>query len=152
MAAIVRIGALTTKDIGEAEGQAIPLPNVSGVILDLVIKYATHHRDDPPPPTEDETRPKTSDDINDWDRDFMRVDQGILFELILAANYLDMKNLLDLGCKTVANMIKGKSVDEIRKTFNIVNDFTPEEEEQIRKEVCTCHDWPQICALGEYRC
>jgi S-phase kinase-associated protein 1 len=65
----------------------------------------------------------------------MRVDQGTLFELILASNYLDMKNLLDLGCKTVANMIKGKSVEEIRKTFNIVNDFTPEEEEQIRKEV-----------------
>lgn len=30
-------------------------------------------------------------------------------------------------------MIKGKSVEEIRKTFNITNDFTPEEEEQIRK-------------------
>jgi len=40
-----------------------------------------------------------------------------------------------VGCKTVANMIKGKSVEEIRKQFNIVNDFTPEEEEQIRK-VC----------------
>ncbi len=31
-------------------------------------------------------------------------------------------------------MIKGKSTDEIRKTFNITNDFTPEEEEQIRRE------------------
>jgi hypothetical protein len=28
----------------------------------------------------------------------------------------------------VANMIKGKSPEEIRKLFNIVNDFTPEEE------------------------
>ena len=37
-------------------------------------------------------------------------------------------NLRDLGCKTVANMIKGKSPEEIRKLFNIVNDFTPEEE------------------------
>ena len=51
-----------------------------------------------------------------------------------AANYMDIKNLLDVGCKTVANMIKGKSPDEIRKTFNITNDFTPEEEEQIRRE------------------
>ena len=51
-----------------------------------------------------------------------------------ASNYLDIKALLDIGCKTVANMIKGKSPDEIRKTFNIVNDFTPEEEEQIRRE------------------
>lgn len=31
-------------------------------------------------------------------------------------------------------MIKGKTAEEIRKIFNIVNDFTPEEEAQIRKE------------------
>lgn len=51
-----------------------------------------------------------------------------------AANYLDIKALLDVGCKTVANMIKGKSPEEIRKTFNIQNDFTAEEEDQIRRE------------------
>ena len=28
-------------------------------------------------------------------------------------------------------MIKGKSPEEIRKTFNIKNDFTPAEEEQV---------------------
>ena len=28
-----------------------------------------------------------------------------------AANFLEFKDLLDLGCKTVANMIKGKSVE-----------------------------------------
>ena len=28
----------------------------------------------------------------------------------------------------MANMIKGKTPEEIRKLFNIVNDFTPEEE------------------------
>ena len=49
-----------------------------------------------------------------------------------AANYLDIKGLLDVTCKTVANMIKGKSPEEIRKTFNIKNDFTEEEEAQVR--------------------
>jgi len=34
----------------------------------------------------------------------------------------------------VASLIRGKSVEEIRKMFNIQNDFTPEEEERIRKE------------------
>lgn len=28
--------------------------------------------------------------------------------------------------------IAGKTPEEIRKTFNIKNDFTPEEEEQVR--------------------
>ncbi|KAH8742682.1 Skp1 family, dimerization domain-containing protein, partial [Diaporthe sp. PMI_573] len=45
-----------------------------------------------------------------------------------------IKELLDLGCKTVANMIKDKSPEEIRQTFNITNDFTPEEEAEIAQE------------------
>jgi S-phase kinase-associated protein 1 len=56
---------------------------------------------------------------------YMEVDQEMLFEILLAANYMDIKALLDLGCKTVANMIKGKTPEEIRRTFNITNDFTP---------------------------
>lgn len=39
--------------------------------------------------------------------------------------------MLDVTCKTVANMIKGKTPEEIRKTFNIKNDFTEEEEAQV---------------------
>jgi len=52
----------------------------------------------------------------------------------LAANYLNIKSLLDLTCRTVADMIKGKKSEEIRKTFNIINDYTPKEEEEVRRE------------------
>ena len=58
----------------------------------------------------------------------------MLFELILAANYMDVKALLDLCCAKVASMMKGKTAEQIRKTFNIVNDFTPEEEAAIIAE------------------
>lgn len=35
----------------------------------------------------------------------------------------------------IANNIKNKTPEELRKTFNIINDFTPEEEENIKKEI-----------------
>ena len=113
-----------------------------------VLEYCEHHRGERLPTTDaesqDETRKRTTD-ISEWDQKFIAVDQEMLFEIILAANYLDIKPLLsvladskhltfliffdsDVGCKTVANMIKGKTPEEIRKLFNIVNDFTPEEE------------------------
>merc|ERR1719174_3400528 len=82
----------------------------------------------------DDKTKKTDEEVKTWDTDFVKVDQGTLFELILAANYLNIKTLLDLTCLTVANMIKGKTPEEIRKTFNIKNDFTPEEEEEVRRE------------------
>ncbi|KAK8138220.1 Skp1 family protein [Apiospora sp. TS-2023a] len=100
------------EDLGDAAvSETIPIPNVTEPVL----------------------RKRTTE-IEEWDQKFMQVDQEMLFEIILASNYLDIKPLLDVGCKTVANMIKGKSPEEIRKTFNITNDFTPEEEEQIRRE------------------
>lgn len=130
------------EDLGmdEEEEEVVPLPNVNAAILRKVIQWASHHKDDPAPPEDDEKKEKRTDDISSWDADFLKVDQGTLFELILAANYLDIKGLLDVTCKTVANMIKGKTPEEIRKTFNIKNDFTPSEEEQVRKENEWCEE------------
>lgn len=47
--------------------------------------------------------------VQDWYANFVAVDQELLFELILAANYMDIKPLLDLTCATVASMIKGNA-------------------------------------------
>ncbi|XP_044489396.1 SKP1-like protein 1B [Mangifera indica] len=74
------------------------------------------------------------EDLKNWDAEFVKVDQATLFDLILAANYLNIKGLLDLTCQTVADMIKGKTPEEIRKLFNIKNDFNPDEEEEVRRE------------------
>ncbi|EDN06405.1 sulfur metabolite repression control protein C [Histoplasma capsulatum] len=124
------------EDVGEGSmEEEIPIPNVNRAVLEKVIAWCTKHQGDPPSTGDEDndSRRKTTD-IDEWDQKFMQVDQEMLFEIILAANYLDIKALLDIGCKTVANMIKGKSPEDIRKTFNIQNDFTPEEEAQIRAE------------------
>ena len=80
------------------------------------------------------------DVIQEWYADYINLDQDVIFDLILAANYMDIKPLLDLTCATVASMIKGKTPEEIRRTFNIANDFTPEEEQQVRNENKWCED------------
>lgn len=130
------------EDLGleENEDELIPLPKVNAAILKKVLAWSTYHKNDPAPQDDDENKEKRTDDISSWDADFLKVDQGTLFELILAANFLDIKGLLDVTCKTVANMIKGKTPEEIRKTFNIKNDFTPDEEDQIRKENEWCEE------------
>ena len=47
--------------------------------------------------------------VQAWYADYVNVDQALLFELILAANYMDIMPLLDLTCATFASMIKGKT-------------------------------------------
>jgi S-phase kinase-associated protein 1 len=42
---------------------------------------------------DDDVRKRTTD-IGEWDQKFIAVDQEMLFEIILAANYLDIKPLL----------------------------------------------------------
>lgn len=70
-----------------------------------------------------------------FDEEFVKtLGMDEVFELILAANYLNMKTLLDILTKIIADFIKNKSVEFVRKFFNIVNDFTPEEEAKIREE------------------
>uniref|UniRef100_A0A8D2JTF9 S-phase kinase-associated protein 1 n=1 Tax=Sciurus vulgaris TaxID=55149 RepID=A0A8D2JTF9_SCIVU len=129
------------EDLGMDDGDddPVPLPNVNVAILKKVIQWCTHHKEDPPSPEDDENKEKRTDDTPFWDQEFLKVDQGTLFELILAANYVDIKGLLDVTCKTVANMIKGKT-EEIHKTFNIKNDFTKEEEAQVLKENQRCEE------------
>ena len=60
--------------------------------------------------------------------------QEELVELILLANTLEIPGLLDLTCASIACMIKGRSPEEIRQTFNITEPFTSEEEQQVRAE------------------
>jgi S-phase kinase-associated protein 1 len=117
----------------------IPLPNVSSEILSKVIVFCKKHveaRAADAVDGEASSEPKKTavDDLMTFDAEFVKVDQATLFDLMMAANYLDIKALLDLTCQTVADMMKGKTPDQIRATFNIKNDYTPEEEEEVRRE------------------
>merc|ERR1712020_279692 len=113
------------------ENEIVPLPNVNAAILKKIIAWCTTHY---------KNNDESDLSLSEWDLEYLKIDDGTLFELILAANYLDISQLLDVCCKQVANMIKGKSAEEIRARFNIQNDFTKAEEEQIRKENEWCEE------------
>lgn len=118
----------------DCTADGIPLPNVTGRILAKVIEFCKKHVESAARKPDDGGDRVADEELKGWDAEFVKVDQATLFELILAANYLNIKSLLDLTCETVADMIKGRTPEEIRKTFNIKNDFTAEEEEEVRRE------------------
>lgn len=93
--------SLDASDVDIGNDQPIPLPNVTAKILQKVIDYCRYHVEHPAGADGDKR------DDGAFDRDFVKVDQPMLFDLILAANYLDIRPLLDLTCHTVAAMIKG---------------------------------------------
>jgi len=127
---------------GDQSEKEIPLPNVRGEILKKVIKFLEYHHKTPMKEIEKPLKSSNMREVvPEWDANFVEVDQETLFELILAANYMDIKPLLDLTCAKVASMLKGKTPEQIRKQFNIANDFTPEEEEAVRAE----NKWAEDC-------
>jgi len=107
----------------------VPLPGVSGKILGHIVSYMNHHKgvapekidkgwDDP------EGGPKkTMQDIcrerklDVWDADYIdkiAEDKQDLYDIILAANYMDIQSLLYLGCAKMAWLIKGKPLEDIK--------------------------------------
>ncbi|KAG8474251.1 hypothetical protein CXB51_033708 [Gossypium anomalum] len=110
-------------------GSVIHVHSVSGDILSKILDYCKKHVNSAA--GKEDISPE---ELYEWDANFVKVDQNTLFDLILAANCLKIESLLDLTCQTVANMIKGKRPKEIRTTFNIKNDYTPEAEEAVRRE------------------
>lgn len=134
----------TIKDMLEAcdedENAIVPLPKVTSPILKKVLEWADYHKDDAEPLEDADNKVKRNDDISTWDIEFLKVNESTLYELILAANYLDVKGLMDVTCKVVANKIKGKNADEICKEFKIEKDFPPVEEELVSKENEPCDE------------
>ncbi|XP_019156819.1 PREDICTED: SKP1-like protein 1A [Ipomoea nil] len=108
--------------VDDCAEDCIPLPNVTGKILGLVLEYCKKH-----------SVVSSVKELIAFDVEFVKVDQATLFDLILAAHYLRIPYLLTLTCKTLADSIKDKTPEEIREAFNIKNDYTPEEEEEIRR-------------------
>ncbi|XP_048552704.1 SKP1-like protein 4 [Triticum urartu] len=121
----------------DCAASVIPLPQVTGRILARVVDYCNRHYADADAAAYAYASPFLVDpDLERFDTDFVSgIDQDTLFMLLLAAKDLDVEGLLNLACKTVADQMRGKTVEGMRAHFGIVNDYTPEEEAELRREL-----------------
>jgi len=103
--------------------QEVPIPGVAGPILALVVEYMGHHKGAEPPLVEKPLRSKLMKDVvsDKWDAEFIDKigeNRQQLYDLILAANYMDVKSLLHLGCAKVASLIKGQPLEKIKEILD----------------------------------
>nr|GMD91853.1 SKP1-like protein 1A [Ipomoea batatas] len=112
------------EDSTMGETSVIPLFKVDGKTLAKILEYCKVHT----------AVGKTDAEKEEFDRKFVEVDQTELYALLIATNYLGISELQEKLVRRVADMITGKTPEEIRETFNIKNDLSPEEEEEIKHE------------------
>jgi len=112
-----------------SEDSEIPMPDIKGDVLKKCVEYLSNYKDtDPKELPKPLPSPNLLDVTDEWDVNFINgIDLDTTFDLINAANYMDIKSLLDLACAKVASIMKGKTAEEIRTIFNIECDLTEDE-------------------------
>ena len=117
----------------------VPLNNIKSPILKKIKEYLEHYENQEPKVIERPlVNPNFKECVDEWDYKYIDIELEMIFEILLGANYMDIKSLLDLSSSKIASIIKGKNTEDIRKSFNLNNDFTPEEEQQILEENKWC--------------
>jgi hypothetical protein len=120
---------VTTILEGDADATQIEIRQVPAETLEHVITYLKHHKGKEPDPLPCPVRSIHMQQIvsDKWDATWIDAfDKKTIFEIILAANYMDIKSLLHLGCAKIATLIKQLDQKEINRII--------EEEEKYRRE------------------
>jgi len=115
---------------GDADAKTIEIKKVSTKILQFITEYLLHHKGKVPAEIAKPIRSVKMEKIveDEWDAKFINSkSKRDIFQIILGANYMDIKSLLHLGCAKIATMIKGKSPEEIKKILS-------EEDDEVKDE------------------
>ncbi|GJM97757.1 hypothetical protein PR202_ga14709 [Eleusine coracana subsp. coracana] len=106
-------------------GDGIPLPEVDAVTLSKVLEYCIKHA-----PGDGGAAAVDRRELEVFDMEFVNIDQSMLCSLANAAYHLDVKGLVEITCQKVADMMTGKSPEQLRRIF-CLPDPTPEEQAEL---------------------
>lgn len=112
--------------------EIIPLPSIDSMILRKILQWIDFHRNIAS--MADGQVDSDNANISTWEYDFLSVDTPVLFQLAEAADYLAMDGLCEMVSSILADMIRGKSPADVRRTFNIRVDVDPYEDHKIQLE------------------
>ncbi|CAM9304903.1 unnamed protein product [Ectocarpus fasciculatus] len=123
----------------ENAAKEIPLPNMRSNVVAKVVEFCQHHQKDPmtdiPKASPVQFGKTVGDHVQEWYSTFVKaLGDEMLFEMLLAANYLDLSPLLELCAATVGLRAMNKTPEEIQREFNIKEPFSPEVERTLRQE------------------
>ena len=115
------------------EDSEFPLNKINGATLEKVKEYLVHYQDSEPKQIEKPLQKDFKDCVDEWDYKFIGDDNTQILAIIFAANFMDIKPLLELAAAKVATLIRGTTTESIRKDFEI-KDFSKEEEKQMEND------------------
>lgn len=127
-----------------AHDDVIRLPDgIPSAIFERMLHWVDYHLQNPYVDIidveQDEEEEYVKSDVCQWDKNFMdQLDNNFTMMLTNATGLVELKGLRNVCCKTIASWMTNSTVEEIRAKLNIVNDFTPEEEEKLIREQA---DW-----------
>jgi len=104
------------------DDRTIPLPNVSSETLENVLCFTRHYEEAPMKKIPKPLPSANLEDVLDpWYVKYITSIglQAPLYDLLRAANYLDIPPLQDIACARVASLIRGKDASEMKKVLGI---------------------------------
>ena len=99
---------------------SFPMKSIKGNILEKIKEYLIHYKDEEPQKIEIPLKSNNfSECIDNWDFNFLGNDIDIIFDLLEAANYMDIKPLHELVSAYLGSNIRGINSNSILKDFEI---------------------------------
>ncbi|RWS00632.1 hypothetical protein B4U79_17793 [Dinothrombium tinctorium] len=118
------------------ENEQIELPEVDSQTMEKLIEWIKHYKNQQSP---DESDDKLSESkLDSWDKEFFQMPNELLFHVLTAANYLNMKRLMDKVCFVIALRLKGKTTKQMRQLMRVENDLSDQQIAEIEKEFGWC--------------
>ena len=121
-------------DFPEPEAE-LPINEVDGKILEKIIEYLKHYTTEKP---KEIPKPLPGPDLkpilSQFDYDYITpLSLEECIDLVNAANYLDIAELVNLSCARLASEMINCPIEEAREKFGIKCDMTEEEIKEIDK-------------------